>query len=49
MRYAHGISVQWSPVNLAWLVMWHSQLLRIISDRGELDAYLADIGAQAIQ
>jgi hypothetical protein len=42
--YDGGISVVWSPVNQAWIVMWMDMLLRIIGDREEMHAYLRDLG-----
>ena len=45
-----GVSVVWSPVNLAYLVLWGSgpvterQVLRIITDSEELRYYIAELG-----
>jgi hypothetical protein len=44
-KLAGGLWVQWSPVNLSWLVGWHGAILRSISDREELLDYLRlDLG-----
>jgi len=37
--YPGGLSVQWSNVNSAWLVMWFDQVLRVITDRDEAITY----------
>jgi hypothetical protein len=39
----NGVSKVWSPVNQAWLVLWHDTVLRVISDTAEADAYVASL------
>ena len=37
--YGGGISVKYSPANQAWFVMWHGDVLRVVSDFSEADRY----------
>lgn len=44
-KTVNGISVVYSPMNVAWFVLWKDQVLRIFNDRHDLDYYLKfDLG-----
>ena len=47
-KTVNGIWCQWSQINQAWLVCWNETLLRVISDRQELEWYLDSLGAAAV-
>lgn len=36
-----GLAIQYSPINQAYLVMWHSQLLRIFNTKAEAEDEVA--------
>lgn len=43
INYGHGLSVIWSPANVAYLVLWHGQVLRIFSKKAEAMRYADEI------
>lgn len=45
--YGGGVSVVWLPVNQAYLVMWHGEILRGPIDRATVIEYLAGLGVAA--
>lgn len=36
-----GLRVLWSPVNQAWFVMWHDQVLRVVNEKAEAEWLVA--------
>lgn len=43
INYGHGLSVVYSPTNVAYLVLWHGQVLRLFSKKADAVAYADDI------
>ena len=43
INYGHGLSVVYSPVNVAYLVLWHGLVLRSFSKKADAVAYADDI------
>jgi hypothetical protein len=43
-----GIHLKYSPVNQAYFVMWHNQVLRIINDKKEAEEYVKEIGGKCL-
>lgn len=39
VHYPHGLTVVFSPCNIAWLVLWHGQVLRLFTRRAEAIEY----------
>ena len=43
INYGHGLSVIWSPTNVAYLVLWHGQVLRVFLKKTDVVSYADEI------
>lgn len=41
--YGHGVSIRWSPVNRAWMVLWKDQVLRVTPNHDEAHDVARDL------
>jgi hypothetical protein len=44
-----GVSIRYSPVNQAYFVMWHDQVLRLFNRREEAERYANEITEKKMQ
>ena len=47
--YTGGLSTKYSPVNQAWLVMWHDQLIRVLDTRAEAEHYATQMTTEGVE